>query len=135
MKLELKHLSPYLPYKLQLISDGGRVRGMGTDYVLKELETDYGIGQVIKFQDMKPILRPLSDLTKEIEVNGVKFLPHRELERDEWVRYVPNDNWSCITSENINKIEHRIFVQLSEWHFDVFGLIGKGLAIDINELS
>ena len=80
----------------------------------------------------KPILRPLSDLTKEIEVDGEKFVPAIEL------------NWSNITTDilsksiNLTNKFNNLFAfdykKLLEWHFDVFGLIEKGLAIDINTL-
>jgi hypothetical protein len=82
MKLELKHLSPYLPYGL-------RIRG-NTHGEIAELTTLSDISVNIKGRslsygmwadifEIKPILRPLSDLTKEIEHNEDSFTPIIEL--------------------------------------------------------
>jgi hypothetical protein len=38
-----------------------------------------------------------------------------------------------ISFNNPERIKHFLFIKLLEWHFDVFGLIPEGLAIDINE--
>ena len=72
--------------------------------------------------DYFPILRPLSDLPKEIEVNGEKL--------------VTLDYFACFLEfeYGINSIDYKYAQKLFEWHFDVFGLIDKGLAIDINTL-
>lgn len=143
-KLELKHLASYLPYGLKC-----EILNYESDYVGEK----YGIinGYYLingdhhyTFKDrntagknavlIKPILRPLSDLTKEIEHNGKTFIPiesktvgflrlkdgkKRELSR------------SCFVLE---VLEYDLVQKLLEWHFDVFGLIEKGLAIDINTL-
>lgn len=65
--LTLEHLAPYLPYKLKLLYSDGSVRQL--------LYLDYrGIIPVFK-----PILRPIYDLCKEIEHEGIKFIPIVEL--------------------------------------------------------
>ena len=61
-KLELKHLAPYLPYGLNGIHGDKRI--------------DFNSANIWVFTlNAKPIFRPLSDLTKEIEHNGEKFVP------------------------------------------------------------
>lgn len=88
--------------------------------------------------ETKPILRTLSDLTKEIEHKGEKFVPIDELNNigdDECNRY--NDYFS---EENISDVNWLlepfiIFQKLIEWHFDIANLIPVGEAIDINTLS
>lgn len=124
-KLELKHLAPYLPY-------GVKVRSrQETTYILNIFSNMRGEG--LESRDIyscldnqyKPILRPLSDLTKEIEHNGDRFVPSKAL--------------SCWDLDGISLIDiPHIPVNLYElflkWHFDVFGLIDKGLAIDINSI-
>lgn len=75
-KLELKHIAGYLPYKLRTI----RVfyfEGEGNSWV-DELEP-HNINSLFNDPRKKPILRPLSDLTKEITVNGQTFIPMEEL--------------------------------------------------------
>ncbi len=88
----------------------------------------------------KPILRNLSDLTKEIEHNGEKFTPCNKL-----ADIVTND-WDIEDMECDVQIIKDYFTmhptdwpywliqKLFEWHFDVFGLIEKQLAVDINTI-
>lgn len=79
MKLELKHLAPYLPYGLKLTKDywgkiGELVPFIKQDFKGLQIELDYAITT-----QCKPILRPLSDLTKKVEINGEFFVPIMEL--------------------------------------------------------
>ena len=83
--------------------------------------------------DFKPILRPLSDLTKEIEVNGEKFLPLDELAIIEEVVCLQYSTEFFETS--IKYLPNWIIEKLLEWHFDIYELIEKGLAIDINTIK
>ena len=73
MKLELKHLAPYLPYELKYFFKGSVQE-------IRTLESgDLGKIMLEWFNESKkPILRPLSDLTEEIEVNGNKFIPYED---------------------------------------------------------
>ena len=108
-------------------------------------------------------LRPLSHLTKEIEHNGERFVPITELAKlyhtpskyavthyDDikdfgYVGikincYVENSDsryseYSIYSDELILHNEYRVIQKLLSWHFDVFGLIPAGLAIDINTLE
>lgn len=109
MKLELKHLAPYLPYGLKVSS-------------IHTLNAENGIGNINHIvravnkgkKQYRPILRPLSDLTKE--------------------------EYRCLFYGNpldykIDELPYKTFIKLLEWHFDVFHLIPQGLAIDINTLQ
>ena len=73
MKLQLKHLAPYLPYGLKTVNFN-----VG-NLLNKPLISEMIASSIMFFADgtteAKPILRPLSDLTKEIEINGEKFVP------------------------------------------------------------
>jgi hypothetical protein len=73
-ELTLEQWCAYLPYKLKVI----HARKKGNIQNTTELTpSDF---TWLKNQGyVKPILRPLSDLTKEIEVNGEKFVPIVEL--------------------------------------------------------
>lgn len=141
MKLEIKHLVPYLPYDLKVCamgeladSDKPKVFEMvGLDNKFVEF---HEIGRTITeqyiYSDIFPILRPLSDLTKEIEVNGEKFVP---------IYYWDDTNrkdilYQCSTDyKYCEYLEWFIIEKLFEWHFDVFGLLENNLAIDINTLK
>ena len=156
MELEIKHLAPYLPYGLKIkirshkpimhAHFDGLIWGISISDVLKSTHNS------------KAILRPLSDLTKEIEVNGEKFVPIERLFELEYPAnkggkyhsyyYFKETNYTICShygsiydmrvytnSELIFKQKYWIAQKLFEWHFDVFGLIEAGLAIDINTLN
>ncbi len=74
----------------------------------------------------KPILRPLSDIKKEIEHNGEKFIPSVTLRLSHPAEMVGLNPaaWSF-----------RVILKLIEWHFDIAELIVKDEAVNCNELS
>jgi hypothetical protein len=133
MKLELKHLAPYLPYNLKMEHyetkiikklQGISTNTLGQPYCLCLNSIWYN-----SFV-FKPILRSLSDLTKEIEVNGEIFIPLQKLE------YMFGDCTKLTDTMLVNSfVQNGIVNKLIEWHFDVFNLIEKGLAININTLN
>ncbi len=153
MKLELKHLAPYLPYKLEVRYKNifterynkafltGISRGDGIETTYKRKRDDcagdyigWGGHNNIVDLEFKPILRPLSDLTKEIEHNGEKFVPankHSGLTFE--MEGVAKGKMAIVP--NGNATSYLTIQKLFEWHFDVFGLISEGLAIDINTLK
>ncbi len=142
MKLELKHIAPYLPYGLKFYNTDMEVDFKLTIQEESEPNT-IDLENVISMQDVyKPILRPLSDLTKEIEHNGEKFVPieyFSEHYTDHLVRFekpdyiILEDDYSI--SQNVLGAPLAIIEKLYEWHFDIYGLIENGLAIDINTLE
>lgn len=144
MKLELKHLAPYLPYKLKVKTKIGNLilcqlnnstkwnawfyfcrnsKNKNQLYNFNNLKNADGIGRGFLLKEITPILRPISDIEKEIEVNGKKI--------------VPLDYFSGFFDfeYGIESIDYKRAQKLLEWHFDIFGLIEKGLAIDINTLQ
>lgn len=79
MKLEFKHIAPYLPYGIEFFDYKKAKIVFDTYSVMSTGEyNEYSLPYILKNQ-VKPILRPLSDLTKEIEVNGERFVPIVEL--------------------------------------------------------
>lgn len=163
-KLELKHLVPYLPYGLKASYQDAicLLDGISSDSI--SVVTNDG-GEYTSFPHIKPILRPLSDLTKEIEHNDERFVPIEEIAKlgtRELKCYVTNSNiGTCYVDAEFRKkgffMYHsngyfiwqvgknaeeqtvynqlELFQKLFSWHFDVFGLIDKGLGIDINTLK
>lgn len=176
--MNLKELAGYLPYRLRMMYDFEN----GTQWVLDVTN----INAITKHD--KPILRPMSDLTKEIEVNGEKFVPLIELYRmsnkynyDNELYYDFIDSW--VGKGDILKVYHnrqkdeytefifskgsfrkdtkyskgsynfgmtlphdircnseiynqyKLFQFLYKHHFDIYGLIEKGEAIDINTIE
>lgn len=132
MKLEKKHLAPYFPFNLCVKKRFGRY----SETKIEILDAD-DLKTFEFFKIFKPILRPISDLTKEIEYNREKFIPIEML-----IKYSTNDfvgEWLYQFKQGRlffnEEIPFKIIQKLLEWHFDVFGLIDAGLAIDINTLK
>jgi len=79
MKLEFKHIATYLPHKLKAISTNGN------EVVIISWLCNFGAKHllftnlILNHEHWKPILRPLSDLTKPIEMNGERFVPIIEI--------------------------------------------------------
>jgi hypothetical protein len=152
MKLELKYILAYLDSGLKAVDNKAEpddniinITGFLNTNGKIEFFDQHGNFD-IELSDIKPILRPLSDLTKEIEVNGEKFVPNKRINdtfRKSSQDLVPYkyDGYNLeleIETENYSqRIDlydgYLIMQKLFEWHFDVFGLIEKGLAIDFNE--
>lgn len=139
MKLELKHLACYLPYGLKIWDKDEEpiqftmvAEDQKDDYLL------YTINIIIESNDVvKPILRPLSDLTKDfvMENNLSDVMPceyylgfNIEIDELNQVGFRTPESWLPL----VNWLP--FYQKLFELHLDVFGLIEKGLAIDINTL-
>lgn len=96
-----------------------------------------------------PVLRPLTDITKEIEINGERFIPIEEILSDyrddlelhaEFEDGVLMDLTLTYEDGNEDYIQEdrytfRDFEKLLSWHFDLFGLIESGQAINVNNLE
>ena len=157
MKLELKHIAPYLPYgvncRYKYLSNDKYTKAKLTGLTFTEIETTYKrkikgcAGDLIGFEGNNNIhdlkfkleLRPLSDLTKEIEVNGEKFVPTEKYSdvfgiNDDYL--IEAMNGECgIDIEDCKNLPQYVFDWLASLHFDVSGLIEQGLAIDLNTVK
>ena len=107
--------------------------------IYKYIGTFYQVDNETGYEKVKPILHPLSDLTKEIEHNGEVFVPTTKLkllyefESDNIciIRMYINAGWTS----SIVELPLDIVLQLISWHFDIAGLIDKEEAIDVNTLD
>jgi hypothetical protein len=134
MKLELKHLAPYLPYGLN-INEGGVNRELTGIKIKKDgsLCVNYDSIMYAALGNFKPVLRPLSDLSKELKLkDGSRLYPSEQLGISsidiDGIVYDGNEHYG------INYLFYTHIKALLEWHFDVFGLIEKGLAISIHDV-
>lgn len=137
-QLELKHVAPYLPYGLRLWHIDGECQiemnatGSGSDCLsIEDLE-----------MYAKPILRPLSDLFKLIDWDknndpymlGYKYGIEKVTEDGKLIYAEEYYADYCASPKcyiDITSFNWWLF----EYHFDIFGLIEQGLAIDINTLK
>lgn len=137
-KLELKHVAHYFPYDLNCFAFNGfstkkgKIVSVAKNGVLLELSKKQGI--IYLFSEIKPILRPMSSLTND------------SLRAEMYKRDHPSHiDWTTDERESIIKdhgfeywlkdIPYIITQYLFENHYDVFSLIDKGLAVDMNTLK
>ncbi len=134
MKLEIKYLAAYLPYNVNLKSNEGRSPSVmtGIQYPYIECTLEHNIAN--HFSNFSLILRPLSDLTKEIEVNGERFIPcyYFNIPNSEQDTYCGGIVDVVSDPSSVKYLDYFIVEKLLEWHFDIFGLIEAGLAVDVN---
>lgn len=97
-----------------------------------------GYAQNLPFGDFQTdyslIKHPLSDLTKEIEIDGEKITPINMIKQYHGGGY-SIEGMKLLLSNNPLNLNYRAVQKLLEWHFDIHNLIEKGLAIDINTLK
>jgi hypothetical protein len=138
--IKLEEIVGYLPYGLKYYNEYSHKKGI--EHILIELDT-YGFLELTNYEapalltdtHIKPILRPLSDLTKEIEVNGEKFVPMVELETTFGYEYLNSYIYKNQGYFNKYAVCFGCLSYLQRWHFDIHNLIERGLAIDINTLE
>ena len=75
----------------------------------------------------KPVVRPLSDLKKD----EYTFIYEDETDYDSICEFIHLDIESRLT----DKFSFNFWEELFHYHFDIFGWIEIGLAIDINDLK
>lgn len=137
--IPLKEIVGFLPYQLKVFLPADELT-----IDLKEFFFDkeyYTHERDLRF--IKPIVRPLSDLTKEITHNGETFVP--------LVKYMTE--WFGEPCEDFNEFEmcdiEKSFLSvlrkyemrtqkelefLYEYNFDIYDWIKDGLAVDINTI-
>lgn len=128
MKLELKHLAPYLPYNLKMKRNGfigelltiknPKENSLVDYYEFQVNCSDWWENNVDDLNPYKPILRPLSDLTKdELDEFTMCFRMYYNKSNFDYRLMTYSDAELCFKK-----------------HVDVFGLIEKGLATDKNTI-
>ncbi|TCV17171.1 hypothetical protein EDC17_101190 [Sphingobacterium alimentarium] len=135
-QLELKHLAPYLPYGLTVIlgTTERNITAVSIDsrFVFVDAYKGSRDKQTAGIENIKPILRPLSDLTKEIVHNGEKFVFSDVYLSNTTIKKILGQD--CSTFNNfLNDVDYNSIQFLFKYHLDVFGLIDKGLAISYKE--
>ena len=135
--LELKDICGYLPYGLKFLSDYFSTPHEIVSIDLTDNTADFSnnCGYTNKsLGEVKPILRPMSDLTKEITHRGEKFVPIDVFnDKGHFIEFdsagLLYTTGGCMDSDWL-----MVFDKLNAWMFDYRGLISAGLAIDVNTL-
>lgn len=158
--LELKDICGYLPYGLRIMRPPTNVPVVAELLDIRKDFTILGAGHIDTY---RAVLRPMSDLTKEIRQNcynnSKPFIPIVELAcmleaQGYWRVYgagaadFGEDGESCI-AQLVFDGDHFVYTvddeydtfnsvaiydKLNAWMFDYRGLISAGLAIDVNTL-
>jgi len=151
MQLELKNIAKYLPYGLKYLSydDRGELI-ISSNGIYKNHAHIVHLGNCELLIDIPDsftiILRPLSDLTKEITHNGETFIPSEVL-NDKYgdskfettivIHPTENDFTLCVRTYGTGyyALPLSAYEKLLEWHFDLDNLIENNLAINVNDLK
>ena len=140
MKLELKYLASYLPYGLNIkdVKHGSVFEAL---HFITNQHQDFSLfkgnfDQLINDKYLKPILFPLSSLTKEITVNGETFVPYDKIKEiypntPQFTDYIKG--WMQYYGIMNSKCEYVCILKLFEWKIDVLQLIDKNLAEPVTE--
>lgn len=119
MELELKHLLAYFPYELVVKV---KKQNILTNEIMTDLEyLDEGIIDVFAadswwdIQDVKPILKPMKNLTTK-ELKLADFLTNELKIQTNYCK--------------IENFPHELKQYLLSQHYDIFGLIDAGLAVE-----
>ena len=134
MKLEIKYLASYLPYGLNIkdVKHGSVFEAL---HFITTPNQDFSLfkgnfDQLTNDKYLKPVLFPLSSLTKEITINGKTFVPKKLiLDFAKFHSEVP----ICVIDNDYrlwNVFEYEILLSLK---FDIYNLIEKGLAEPVTE--
>jgi len=144
-ELLFKALCSYLPYDPKIkFTDSDNIFGITFESTPQWDDTLYPMATLKFTLELSRtigwglLLRPLSQLTKEIDHNGEKFVPIERLYEMFGGGY---SSINSFTISNLNDftiprlLNYSRHSTLLEWHFDCFGLIEEGLAIDINTVK
>lgn len=135
--LELKDICGYLPYGLKYQwtnMKSVRLISMTDEVDYSSQHSLSTAWEWMMHRQARPILRPMSDLTKEITHRGEKFVPLDVFnDRGHFIEFdvagLLYTVGGCMDSDWL-----MVFDKLNEWMFDYRGLISAGLAIDVNTL-
>jgi hypothetical protein len=126
MKLETKHLAAYLPYELEVFNKFySNIETLEAINTSGTLFTNNFFKEWLHISKYKPKLRPLSQLTQEIEHNGKKFVPI-----DYFLDTDCDDILNAVQIKDLRHLPYNLIEKLLEWHFDIYGLLENNLAIE-----
>ena len=145
MKLNLNNLAPYLPYGLKIRRGDDIFTLSGLDEPSKNQQysitvkdkTGIGYYSFDHRHGCEILLRPMTDLTTTIFIGEENFMPLDRLLAEnnfDTEVMIMEDKLEYIEPlTSLNFANYTDIAKLLSWHFDVFGLIKKGLAVNIND--
>lgn len=130
--LKLEEINPYLPYGLIFQTNDDCKLFKATTFYQDGVAYDDNSESWNSFEDIKPLLFPLSCLDQEINVNGETFVPIDEIsEKYYTLNYESQMKRIIEDSIWINHCEYLLVLELIKNKIDVFNLIGQGKALNV----
>ena len=121
-----EYMAMSLPYDLQVFNEKGVRKTYAAVHYSYEFEPD--------FEKFTPILRPLTYLPRLIIQKGYNneapFFPLYRLQRED--KAFTTD---FIHAFGVEECKFSVIELLLKWHFDLFGGVESGEAIDVNSLD
>jgi hypothetical protein len=139
MKIALSHLAPYFPYGLKVklpIVNKKECR----QYVIGTIGAIYSDGSICCHDTVnstpnwfKPILKPIEDADSLIRLEWAKFHSSKDYDYDKEVidlfSYEKIGTTDLLQAINLMHLPYDSMQWLLARHYDVFGLLDKGLAV------
>ena len=127
----IKDLCARLPYGVKVLFEN---EVFSIDYisaVYEEIKLDIPDNYTLDISNVKPYLFPLSSMTREQLFDVQEIIGKNEIEIEDGFLHIINSDRNTITYLEI--------LAVLEWfyknHFDIYGLIPMGLAIDATNLN
>ena len=141
----LRYMSMALPYGVKILHNGWdfdrdcefssveTLTGINDRFILtlwRGEKDEHSIQEPLSILDYKPFLRPMSSMTEEEDKKRIQLGIWRSSQANGYeVTRITPDILECYNSQ---AFQNALDFLLRE-HFDIFGLIPKGLAIEITE--
>jgi len=141
MGLKKEHLSIFLPFNLMIHTQDGVHELLGITPSIR-YEAEPNDGRLVNMDEIKPLLRRLSQITQPITHNGETFIMAERIapEGHKFVKFDPKIGYGYkrigqrpgekigYLNLDVTKWAYEYFIQLVEHHFDVFSQIDAGNA-------
>lgn len=130
MKLEIKHLAPYAPFKLKVLLGSTKrdltALSLDSPFVFVTYYVGSREKQMAEIENIKPILKPktfLHELQDEIYIRWGGGISKEA--KGYWLKgFIDNLMYTAYPTLNFDEIEF-----MAEYHIDIFDLINQGLAV------
>ena len=127
----IKDLCARLPYGVKVLFEN---KVFSIDYIsaiYEEIKLDIPDNYTLDISNIKPYLFPLSSMTREQLFDVQEIIGKNEIEIE--------DGFLHIINSDRNTVSYLEILAVLEWfyknHFDIYGLIPMGLAIDATGLN
>lgn len=132
-QLQLRHISPYLPYDLQCAN-----RHVGGFGLTKPLIYKLTVNNIMSFIEgstyAKVLLRPLNTLTDKMPNSNVSYISYLWFNIVDTDYFEKSEFFEDCQLGRIDFLPIFVYEQLLMWHFDVNDLISQGFAYNINDV-